>query len=375
MSMSLSAADVAQVCERLYVAILAGGSGTRLWPLSRARRPKQLLRLAGERTLVQETFERVAALVPATRVLVLTEQSHAAAVRDQLPAVPAENVLVEPVRRGTAGALALAAFLVRQRDPQAVMACLSSDHLIPDAAEFRRTLAVAAAAAADGRYLLTLGIQPTSPSTQFGYIEVADELARVDDYPVYRVARFVEKPERAVAETYVQSGRHLWNSGIFVWRVDTILAQFHELMPHLYATLEPLAPLLGTAAAAEALARVYPTIEVQTVDYGILERAPNVAVVPARFAWSDLGNWAELYAILPRDPSGNVVQGRHLVLDTHGSLVVSEVSGRTVVLLGVQDLVVVDTPDVLLICPRSRAAEVKRLVEWLEGDPRFAHLL
>jgi mannose-1-phosphate guanylyltransferase len=361
--------------SRLYVAILAGGSGTRLWPLSRAERPKQLLPLAGQRTLIQQTLDRVLHLVPPERVLVLTERSHADAVREQLPELPPSNIVVEPARRGTAGALALAAFIIAQRDPEAVIANLSSDHVIPDTAEFCRTLDVAAHAAADGRYLLTLGVQPTYASTQFGYVQLAEQLATVDGYPIYRVEGFVEKPQRAVAEGYVRDGQHLWNSGMFIWRVDAILDQFRELMPHLSATLAPIGALLGTPAGAEALAEVYPTVEVQTIDYGIMERAPNVAVVPARFAWSDVGSWGELYDVLPKDSSGNVVRGSYLGLDTHRSLIFGEPGGRAIVALGVDDLVVVDTPDALFICSRQRTQEVKRLVEWLAGDPRFADLL
>src|SRR3954453_5346756 len=367
--------EMPQAQERLYVAILGGGSGTRLWPLSRTQRPKQLLPLAGERTLIQDTFDRIAPMVAPEQVLILTDHTLAPQVREQLPEVPAANVLVEPARRGTAGALALAALWVRERDPQGVLACLSSDHVIPNAEEFRRTLGVAASAAAEGRYLLTLGIQPTQPATQYGYIEVAEQLMEVGGYPVYHVARFVEKPERPVAEAYLRGGRHLWNSGIFIWRVDTILAQFEALMPHLHATLDPLGPQLGSPAGADALASAYPTIEVQTIDFGILERAPDVAVVPARFAWSDVGSWSELYDVLPHDGGQNVLRGLHLALDTTGSLIYSEAGGRAVVALGMEDLVVVDTPHVLLICPRGRTQEVKLLVECLEGDPRFSHLL
>jgi mannose-1-phosphate guanylyltransferase len=178
-----------------------------------------------------------------------------------------------------------------------------------------------------------------------------------------------------VAESYLRDGQHLWNSGMFIWRVDTILEQFRELMPHLYSTLEPIASQLGTRQGAEALAEVYPTVEVQTIDYGIMERAPEVAVVPARFAWSDVGTWGELYDAMPKDSNGNVLRGTHLALDTHRSLILGEAGGRPVVALGVDDLVVVDTPDALLICSRQRTQDVKRLVEWLAGDPRFSHLL
>ncbi len=353
-----------------YVVILAGGSGSRLWPLSRSHRPKQLLAFAGERSLLQSTFDRVVPLVSAERVIVMTEQSHADGIREQLPELPAENVVVEPARRGTAGSLALAAALIARRDPNALMASVHSDAHIDDADEFRRTLDAAFTAADRTRQLVLMGIVPSSPSTQLGYIEAADVLEEVDGYPVRKVARFVEKPVLERARQFVSSGRHYWNPGVFVWRVDTILAEFGRLQPKIKALVTTIA---GSDSDSGALAEIYPTVPIETIDVGIMEKSDKVAVVPARFGWSDIGSWSEIFDVLPRDADGHAGHGEHLSLGSRDTLVFS--TSRPVATIGLSDIVVIETPDVVLVCPRDRAAEVKMLVERLALDPERSKLL
>lgn len=363
------------LADRVYCAVLAGGSGTRLWPLSRSRRPKQLLRLIGERSLIQQTVDRILPLCPPERILILTEASHADDVREQLPAIPPTNFLVEPARRGTAPALALAALEIARRDPSAVMASLHSDHYIGDEEEFRATLAAAFAAADRGPYLCTLGIRPTRPETGLGYVELGAEAFSLAGRAVLHVRSFVEKPPLALAEQYVASGRFLWNSGIFIWQVATLLRRFQELQPATYELLTShIVPALGTAGAAEALARWYPRLAAEAIDTAIMEKAPDVLTLPASFGWSDIGSWAELWEALPRDEHGNAARGAYLGLDSRGTLVYAA-GGKPIITLGLDDVVVVDTPDVLLVCRRGLAQQLKRLIERLEQDPELRRLL
>lgn len=356
-----------------YVVILAGGSGTRLWPLSRSQQPKQLLALQSDRSLLQSTFDRVAPLVSPARVLIMTERSHSDALREQLPEVPAENIFVEPARRGTAGALALAAAAIHRRDPNALMASVHSDAYIDDAEEFRRTLAAAFAAADATRHLVLMGIPPTSPSTQLGYIEAGEALADVDGYGVRKVARFVEKPDLERARRFATSGRHFWNPGVFVWRVDVILEEFAAYEPRIHELVMQIGASFGTPNQEQALAGVYPTVPEQTIDVGIMERSSRVAVIPARFAWSDIGSWGEIFEALPRDDHGNVTRGEHLGLGTQNSLVFA--TSRRVATVGLEDVVIVETPDVVLVCPRDRVQDVKKLVEKLKADGTHVDLL
>jgi len=356
-----------------FVVILAGGSGTRLWPLSRSHQPKQLLALHSDRSLIQSTFDRVAPLVTPARVLIMTERSHADALRAQLPEVPPENVIVEPARRGTAGALALAAAAIHSRDPEALMASVHADAYIDDPEEFRRTLATAFEAADATRMLVLMGIPPTSPSTSLGYIEAADRLSTIDGYEVRRVARFVEKPNLERATEFLNSGRHFWNPGVFVWRIDVILEEFATFEPRIHELVMEIGRDFGTPRQAETLATVYPTVPEQTIDVGIMERSTRVAVIPARFQWSDIGSWSEIFEALPRDAQNNVVRGTHVGLDTHDTLVFA--TSRPVATIGLEGFVVVETPDAVFICPRDRVPDVKQLVELLKADPTGLTLL
>lgn len=343
-----------------HVVILAGGEGTRLWPLSRSKRPKQLLQLSGERSLIQQTVDRLKPLVAPERILIVTEQSHADDLRAQLPELPAESIIVEPTRRGTAAALLLAALHIRQRAPEATWASLHSDAFITDDDEFRRTLRAALAAASAGEHLVTTGIEPRFAATGYGYIQRSEELRRVDGFPMYRVARFVEKPDQATAEAYVASGDYFWNPGVFVWKNSTLLAAFAEHQPAIYETL--------TSAPLDEIDRVYPDAPRETIDVGIMEPARNVATLPARFGWSDIGSWGELWELSSRDASNNVAlgAGRVLTSDSQRNLVYAD--GRAVALVGIDDLVVIETADAVFIAPRERAEEVRAIVRQLRED-------
>lgn len=350
-----------------YALILAGGVGTRLWPHSRQSRPKQLLQLLSSRSMLQETVDRVEPLVPPERVIVMTNIDYVEAVRSQVPAISPSNVIGEPAVRGTAAAIAYGALLIAARDPAATMFSLHADHHIADAGAFRQALQTAAAVASDD-YLVTLGIRPAYADTGYGYIERGKELDVREGATAYRVRRFTEKPDAAQAEAFVKSGRYYWNSGLFTWQVSTILDAFARHMPDTYAKLEPLAEVIGTEQAAEALAEVWPTLRNETVDYGIMERAERVAVVPAEFGWSDVGTWDALYAVMADGAEVNVVSGDHLVLDTRGSLIYG--AERLIAAVGLNDLIIVDTGDAVLVCPRDRAQEVKSIVDQLKRAQR-----
>ncbi|PYE55658.1 mannose-1-phosphate guanylyltransferase [Deinococcus yavapaiensis] len=348
-----------------YPVILAGGSGERFWPLSRKNKPKQFLSLDGSgKSLLQATAERLADPVyQLERVHVVTGSEYRAQVLDQLPELPAENLIVEPIGRDTAPAVLYAALRIAREDPTAVMGVFASDHRIGDLDLFRRVILRAREAAENFGSLVTLGITPTFPSTGYGYVQ-RGELALDGDIPIYSASRFVEKPNRATAETYLESGLYSWNSGMFVWTVEAILEAFRAYQPVLYDTLADAVQERG------GVKKVFPHLQKISIDYAILEQAQNVQVIPAQFDWDDLGDWNALERLLG-GTAANVTVGRHLGLDTDGAILYTSNGNGLVATIGLEDVVVVQTPEVTLVVRKDRTQDIKKVVQQLKAHPEL----
>ncbi len=350
-----------------YALIMAGGGGTRLWPLSRRSRPKQSLALVGQRTMFEHAVDRLASLFQPEEILVVTGANQVEQLKRQAPELPAESFIIEPLGRGTAPAIGLGAIHLQRRDPKAVMAVLTADHFIRDVDRFQRALAAAARVAAEG-HLVTLGISPSFPSTGYGYIKQGERLATVGEFDVFRVERFTEKPGPETAFRMVESGAYSWNSGMFIWRVERILDEFVRQMPALYGQLAQVAAVLGSEAYPSTLRRVWPEVTPQAIDYGVMEGAEDVVVIPVDIGWSDVGNWSSMRDILPADEDGNVVVGEHLGIGTRDTIIFG--GQRLIATIGLHDMIVVDTEDALLICPREREQEVREIVRRLGAADR-----
>jgi mannose-1-phosphate guanylyltransferase len=350
-----------------YAVIMAGGGGTRLWPLSRQQRPKQMLRLFDERTLFQTSVARLQGLFPPENILVVTVADQAAELHAETPQIPKENFIIEPMPRGTASVVGLAAVAIQQRDPAAVMAVLTSDHYIRHEDIFRQYLRAALDVAQEG-YLVTLGITPTFPATGYGYIQSGERIGAYQGKPVFRALRFKEKPDDAQAVAMFSSKDYTWNSGMFIWQVAQILKEFAIQMPDLSNSMTQIASAWKTPQKDDVLGRIWPGIKVETIDYGVMEHAQNVAVIPAAdLGWSDVGSWDSLFEVLPTDQTGNIIMGgEHIGLDTDHSLVYLDQTRRLIVTIGISDLIVVDTDDVLLVCDKKQAQKVRQLVAHLK---------
>ncbi|MDX1413727.1 MAG: mannose-1-phosphate guanylyltransferase [Candidatus Promineifilaceae bacterium] len=351
----------------IYPVIMAGGTGTRLWPLSRRSFPKQALELVGGRTLIQHAIDRLLPDFAAEHIFIITRQEHVPPLSAQVPELPAENFIVEPEGRGTASAVGLAAIHLHHRDPQATMAVLTADHYITDTSRFRQALR-AADDIAQENYLVTLGIKPTFPSTGFGYIQQGEPLPINIDMSAYRAQRFIEKPELTAAQSMFKSGEYSWNSGMFIWRIEQILTEFERQMPNLYQKLQAVESILDQPNYKQELSQIWPTVNKETIDYGIMENAKDVAVIPVDIGWSDVGSWASLLDVLPADDQGNIVIGDHIGIDTQDTLIVG--GKRLITSIGLSDLVIVDTEDALLICSKDREQDVRAMVGLLEKHGR-----
>ena len=362
--------------KHAYAVIMAGGGGTRLWPVSRREKPKQLLPLLGAETLFQSTVARLEYLFPPERILVVTVAEQAREMQQQVPAIPVENYLIEPAPRGTASVVALAAAVLQKRDPQAVMAIQTADHHIRNRDLFNY-LITTALQVADQNYLVTLGITPTFPSTGYGYIQQGEPLPGDYKYPVYTVKRFKEKPDETTAQQLLRSGDHSWNSGMFVWRVDAILTEIEKQMPRLFHAVNEIASAWNTPEQDEVVRVLWNDLKGQTIDYGIMEQAERVAVLPAGgLGWSDVGSWDSLFEVLLPDMNGNVATSAqyHLALDTHNTLVYGSGDERLIVTIGLDDMVVVDSGDVLMICKVDQSQKVKDVVEHLRKHNQEKYL-
>jgi len=341
--------------------ILAGGSGTRFWPLSRQKRPKQLLPLASDNPLVADTAARLVGLARLDDIVTVCGRDHAKAIRQMLPEEARGGIVVEPVARNTAPAIGLAATVVAARDPKGVLLVLPSDHAILDLQGFRDTVRQAVDLAAKGA-LVTIGVQPTRPETGFGYIRVGEPLPKGG----HRVSAFVEKPDRERAQAYLDEGGYLWNAGMFAFRADRILAELRRHLPACADALDRIAPAVGRPGFARAVARHFPDCPSISIDYAVMEKADEIAVVPAGFTWSDLGSFSSLPEVRAADEAGNVVSGNVMLFDALQNVVLAT-GDKPVALLGVSDLIVVDAGDALLVCKRERAQEVRKVVEALRA--------
>jgi mannose-1-phosphate guanylyltransferase len=361
--------------EHDYAIIMAGGGGTRLWPLSRKDRPKQLLPLLGEDTLFQATVSRLVDLFAPEHILVVTVENQAGEMRRQVPAIPVENYLIEPAPRGTASVVGLAAAVLQKRDPQAVMAVLPSDHFIRNRDLFHY-LVTEALEVARKSYLVTLGITPAFPSPAYGYIQQGEPLEGNLKYPVYRVRRFTEKPDEKTAQEFLRSRDQSWNSGMFVWRADVILKEIQRQMPGLHAVLQQIIGAWGTASQDVVMKSVWPTLKAETIDYAVMEGAAQVVVLPAGgLGWNDVGSWDTLFDVLFPDMDGNVsVMAQHLAVETHNTLVYGHDANRLIVTIGMDDTVIVDAGDVLLVCKSDQAQKVREVVEHLSKHRQEKYL-
>lgn len=351
----------------LHALIMAGGSGTRFWPLSRQNRPKHLIRFVDDRSLLQQTYDRIEPLVPGERIRVITAADHADECREQLPKLRRESIVAEPCRRDTAACVGLAAQLALHDDRDATMVVMPADHLVQAGDQFRRAI-VAAARLVDLQpaRLVTFGIRPNRPATGYGYIHRGEPIGDCE-FPTFRVQSFREKPALDLAERYVDSGEYDWNGGIFVWRARTILDEIEASKPALAAGLNQIGQSIGAPQHAAVLADLFPQLERISIDYAVLERARDVVVIEAPFDWDDIGSWQAIDRLHPHRADGNAVRGTHCGLETAGCIIVGE-PGHLIATIGVDHLVIVQTPGVTLVADKRSEESVKQLVEHVRSQ-------
>jgi len=363
--------------DHYYAVIMAGGGGTRLWPLSRLSKPKQLLSFNNDRSLYQISIDRIRETFNPDNVFVVASESMSKLLQQQSPEIPEENFLVEPSPRGTAAAIGLAAAAIKQLDsaPDATMAVLTADHLIQNIPYFNQLLEGCYIAAGTDN-LITIGIEPTYAATGYGYIQSGREVMSIGALRLLDVTKFKEKPALDQAEQMIADGNYVWNSGMFVWRIENILKAINNFMPALSTVMEKVQMQIGAISVNSEFSMMWNALEKQTLDYGIMEKAKNVAVIPAKnLGWSDVGSWDSLFDVLPADADGNIVlSGDSISLNSSNTLIYSENRSKVIATIDIKDLVIIDTGDALLICPRQSAQHVRKITEKLKETDRKGYL-
>lgn len=360
-----------------FALILAGGGGTRLWPKSRNATPKQFLSLVGPDTMMQFSANRIAQVVPWERIIVITNEKYKEEVTKQLPQINPENILAEPEKKDTALAMLSGAIYAWNIDKEAVIINCASDHVVTDEAEFSKVMRAAAKVAASGKDLVAVGIRPTHPATGFGYIKIGSDLKRIDDkLNLFKVDSFTEKPNAATAQAFISTGKYFWNANMYVWSAQALIESFEKHKPDLLAKASPLQNI-SSVQFHETLNTVYQDAEAISIDYAISEKAENLVLIPGDFGWNDVGDWKVVYDLGMKNLEGNVIIGgqekQHtLTITSHSNLI--HTNGRLIALVGVSDMIIIDTDEILMIIPKSQSQDVKKLVERLKEEKKNEYL-
>jgi mannose-1-phosphate guanylyltransferase len=354
--------------------IMAGGEGTRFWPLSRKDNPKQFLKLNDkDKTMLEETVDRINKLVPLEQIFVATNKSYQSQVKQLLEKIPSENIIIEPMKRNTAACIGLSSIVIKEKYPASTVIVLPSDHIIKKEEQFISILKKAVMAASQGENLVTLGVKPDSPKTGYGYINYGDSVHNIDGYRFFKVNKFTEKPDLNKAKNFLKDGNYLWNSGIFIWKLDSILAKFQKHLPDLFAGLQRMKLAFGSDSEAEVIAEEFNKLESISIDYGIMEKSKNILVIPVSLGWNDIGSWTALSSIKEKDEAGNVNQAAHYSIDTKNSIIYSD-TDKIIATIGLSDFIIVETKDALLVCEKKRAQDVKKIRKILEDRGLEAYL-
>jgi len=345
----------------LFAVIMAGGIGARFWPRSKKKSPKQLLKIVGERTMIQETFFRINELVPKENILIVTNETQKPGIMEQLPEIPVENIIVEPFGRNTAACIGLASIIIKQRSSDAVTFVMPADHIIGNNESFINTLKIAAKYSFENNALVTIGIQPSKPETGYGYIQIDEDSGKND---VYKVLTFAEKPNYATAVSFIKSGDFFWNSGMFIWKIESILNEIGQLMPDLFEGLVQIQEQMDNPDFPNILSDIYGHLKSISIDYGIMEKSDKVFLVKGNFSWSDVGSWEAVYELSEKDEDGNVKVGTVYTDMALDSYIYSP--DKFTAVIGLDNLIVINHNDALLICKRDKAQDVKNVIDYLK---------